>query len=197
MKKLRMITPLLAASLLAPAMFAQDRAAEHDALRALRERVVTAFAGTDMNALADCFTPEFAFTGSDQTLATDRAGLDAYYKEWFEGDDALLEKLEVTAEADAETHFTGPDSGYTHGTGLITYHLKAGPVVPIPSRWTATVRRVDGEWKVQTAHIGVNVLDNPVMEARVGFWRTASIGAGVAGLIVGALLARMFMKGKK
>jgi ketosteroid isomerase-like protein len=192
-----MITPLVVASFLGSALFAQDPAVEHEALRALRERLVSAFSGTDVNALADCFTPEFAFTGSDQTLATDRAGLEAYYAQWFEGDDALLEKMDVTAEADVETRFTGPESGYTHGTGLITYHLKAGPVVPIPSRWTATVRKIDGAWKVETAHIGVNILENPVMKARVGFWRTASIGAGVAGLVLGALLARMFMRDKK
>ena len=58
------------------------------------------------------------------------------------------------------------------------------------------MRKLEGEWKVETAHIGVNILENPVMQARVGFWRTASYAAGAGGLVLGLLLARL-MRGKR
>ena len=194
MNQLRLLAPLFAACLLVPQGVAQDRESDHDALRALRERLLSALGGTDADALAACFTPQFVFTGSDQSVATSRDELAAYYAEWFEGEDARLVKMEVSAEADVPTVFTGEDTGFSYGTGVITYHLTAGPVVPIPSRWTASVRKLDGEWRVETAHVGVNILENPVMKARVGLWRTATYAAAAGGVLVGLILARIFRK---
>lgn len=197
MKKLCLLTLLLTASLFASPLLAQDREADHQALRALRERLASALSETDADALADCFVPQFAFTGSDQTIATNREELEAYYSKWFRGDDPPLERMEVAAEADALTQFTGPDTGFSYGTGVITYHLTAGPVVPIPSRWTATLRKIDDEWKAETVHVGVNILENPVMKARVGFWRNTSFAAGVVGLLLGVFLSRFMGRSKK
>ena len=50
------------------------------------------------------------------------------------------------------------------------------------------MQKIDGEWKVITAHLGVDVLDNPVMAASVGFWKACAAGGGVGGFILGLIL---------
>jgi hypothetical protein len=54
-------------------------------------------------------------------------------------------------------------------------------------RWTAVVRKQDGRWKLTSAHIGVDLLDNPVVAAaKQGLWKVGGwLGGG--GLIIGAL----------
>ena len=186
--------PLLSLSLIlvAPALSAQDadadREADHQALRKLREEMVAAFNRLDMKAFRATFGKSFAFTGADQQIAASLEDLQAYHKKWFEGDDALLEKIELTAEADGKTQFTGDDTGFAYGTAQCRYHLTAGATVDIPARWTATMQKIDGEWKVITAHVGVDVLDNPVMTASVGFWKACAAGGGVGGFVLGLLL---------
>ena len=187
-------TPVLGLSLIlaAPALSAQvadaDREADHQALRKLREEMVTAFNRLDMKAFRATFGPSFAFTGADQEFAASTEDLQAYHKKWFEGDDALLEKIEITAETDGQTHFTGADTGFAYGTAQCLYHLTDGTKIDIPARWTATLQRIDGEWKVITAHLGVNVLDNPVMTASVGFWKASAAGGLGGGFVLGLLL---------
>ncbi len=184
--------PLLSLSLIlaAPALSAQDadREADHQALRKLREDMVAAFNRLDMQAFRATFGESFAFTGADQQIAASLEDLQAYHSKWFEGDDALLEKIELTAEADVMTQFTGDDTGFAYGTAQSRYHLTAGTTVDIPARWTATMQKIDGEWKVITAHVGVDVLDNPVMAASVGFWKACAAGGVVGGFVLGLLL---------
>ena len=58
------------------------------------------------------------------------------------------------------------------------------------------MQKIDGKWKVITAHVGVDVLDNPVMVASVGFWKMIAAGVGVLGLVLG-LVFGMFRGRRK
>jgi len=78
------------------------------------------------------------------------------------------------------------------GTLQDTFTLNDGRVLPLNSRWTATVIKSDsGTWKIAAFHASANVFDNPVMHIaahKVGMY---SGGAGLlAGLILGAIFFR-------
>jgi ketosteroid isomerase-like protein len=157
-----------------------DRDADHDALRALRTKVTTAINGEDVETLQTCFTREFVFTPVDQTVITNRAGLAAYYNRIFKDPESIVAKLETEPKADILTRFTGPDTGYCYGHALDRYTMKNGRIYSIPNRWTALVRREDGAWKIEAAHVGVNFIDNPVLEAAsMGFWRKVGVALGL------------------
>jgi ketosteroid isomerase-like protein len=78
------------------------------------------------------------------------------------------------------------------GTLQDTFTLNDGRVLPLNSRWTATVIKSDsGTWGIAAFHASANVFDNPVIHIathKVGMY---SGGAGLlAGLILGALFFR-------
>ncbi len=152
---------------------AAAREADHEALRALRKKVVTAISGQDLNALKTCFAKEFVFTTVDQTPITSQTDLVAYYERMFQAPDAPLSGMETDADAEILTRFTGPNTGYCYGTAKDTYTLRRnGRRIQIPSRWTCTMVKEEGMWKIAAAHAGVNFLDNPVVEARsMSLWR--------------------------
>jgi len=155
---------------------AGSREADHEELRELKTKVVAAINGQDLDALASCFTQSFAFTGADQTLVTTAAELKAYYQSVFKETSSLVTSIQTEAEAAALTRFIDKNTGYCYGTSTDIYTVKGGRKVCLENRWTATVVKVDGEWKVAAAHVGVNFLDNPVLEARtMPAWRKMAV----------------------
>ena len=64
-------------------------------------------------------------------------------------------------------------------------------------RWSATVVKEGGEWKVALAHVGTDFLDNPVLEGVKGFAKNLGLGAGVGGVVVGLVLGWLIGRGRR
>jgi hypothetical protein len=59
------------------------------------------------------------------------------------------------------------------------------------TRWTGTLVKKDGKWKVASFHASANAFDNPILWIalkKVGMW--VGIGAAVLGLVIGFLIGR-------
>jgi hypothetical protein len=85
-------------------------------------------------------------------------------------------KLTTAPDADVLTHFTADNAGYCYGRGVDTYTLKNGQVVRIRNRWTGVVGKEGGEWKVCAVHVGVNFLDNPLLDYKaMPFWKRLAL----------------------
>ena len=161
----------------------EPREADHEALRALRAQVTRAINARDVEALMSCFAEEFVFTATDQTVLTDRAGIEAYLNRWFKDPKSPLKTLTTEATADILTRFTDPNTAYCYGSSDDVYTLKNGHRVSIAGRWTAIVVKQAGTWKVAAAHAGVNFVDNPVMALRTMSWcRKLGVALGLAKL---------------
>jgi ketosteroid isomerase-like protein len=80
----------------------------------------------------------------------------------------------------------------SEGTLQDSFTLNDGRVLPLNSRWTATVVRAEGGgWKIASFHASANVFENPVIkiaERKMGM--IAGGGGLLLGLIIGALLFR-------
>jgi ketosteroid isomerase-like protein len=153
-----------------------EREADHNALRALMAKAKKAINEQDLDTLETCFTKEFAFTTADQSLITDRATLRAHYNRIFKSPDSIVVDLHSDPKAEILTRFTGPDTGYCYGHAVETYNIRNKRIFKIMNRWTALLRKEDGEWRMEAAHVGVNFIDNPVLEARsMGFWRKVGV----------------------
>jgi hypothetical protein len=153
-----------------------DREADHQALRELLVRATSAINTRDMDTLVTCLAEPFVFTLADQTVITNRAGLRAYYDRILDDPKTIVTKLATAPEADILTRFVAENTGYCYGRGVDTYTLKNGHVVRIGNRWTGVVLKEDGAWKVCAVHVGVNFMDNPVLDYKaMPFWRKLAV----------------------
>jgi len=169
----------------------ENREADHTALRALRAKAVEAINNQDSHALAACCTKEFAFTAIDQTLVTSEAQFNALFDRMFRAKDAPIASLKTEPEAEILTRFIDANTGICYGKTKDTYAMKDGRTVVMNARWTATVTKENGEWKVAAAHVGTDFLNNPVLTLAVSFGKKLALGTGVIGLVVGILLGRV------
>ena len=168
-----------------------DRGADHAALRTLRDKVAMAVNQQDMNALNACFAKTFSFTLLNQRVATQPQQVQALFDELFRGPGALLVSVKTEPQADGLTRFLDDHTGIAEGSSRETYVLKGGKSVHLTVRWSATVVKEDGAWKVATAHVGLDPLDNPLLDAANSFWKKVCLGSLVLGLLLGALLGRV------
>jgi len=149
---------------------AEENGAEHDALRALRDRAEQAINAGDMVALRGCLAKEFTFVTSEQTVLTDMPGVEAYWDGMFKNEKSPVTAMKSTFTADILTTFMAPNIGYCRGTSRDVYTLRNKRKVAVQNRWTTVLIKEDGAWKISTAHIGINFLDNPVLKAREMSW---------------------------
>lgn len=153
-----------------------DREADHDALRQLMKKTTAAINSQDLAALGACMAREFVFVTIDQTIITNREGIAAYYDRMLKGKDAPIAVLSCKPEAEILTRFFGENAGYCYGKSTDAYTLKDKRVFTLDVRWSSTVVKEDGQWKIATAHTGVDFMDNPVLTVRsMSFWRKIGI----------------------
>jgi ketosteroid isomerase-like protein len=163
------------------------RAADHAALRVLRDEMARALQARDAEKLATLLAREFVVTTVDQTAITKVSEIKPYLQRMFVGPQALLTGIEVNPEALVLTRFVSDTAGYCYGTSVDTYHLKSGGVTKMTTRWTALLVKEEGAWKVAAIHFGTNFLDNPVLDRSIAAGRNLAIGGLAVGLLVGGL----------
>ncbi|MHC5211436.1 MAG: nuclear transport factor 2 family protein [Planctomycetota bacterium] len=175
---------------LAAVTWAQDRAADHEALRVMRAAVAQAVSAHDADALAALLDDPFSITMVDQTHITSVEELRDHFARLFEGDDAVLESVRIEPEADVLSRFPGESLAVNHGNSRDTYTLTRGGEVVLDSRWTGMFRKTDAGWKITALHAGVNMLDNPVLSLaeRIKFWWGG--GGLIVGVVLGSFLRR-------
>jgi ketosteroid isomerase-like protein len=156
---------------------APDIEANHQALRELRKNVVDAVNGQDIDKLISFFSKTFVFTTvTQEVLTTDKAAKDFYYR-MLGSDDSPVKTLTVDPEADILTYFLSDDIGYCYGISKDSYTLRRnGRIIEIQSRWTAVVIKEDNQWKISVVHLGVDFVNNPILEASsMSLWRKFKI----------------------
>jgi len=174
-----------------------NREADHVALRALRDKVATAIDKQDMKALASCFAKDFAFIAVNQTLLTNETQVQEFFDRMFRSSEALVSSLKTEPKADIPTRFLDANTGICYGTSKDTYTMKSGKAVEMNVRWSATVVKENGEWKVALAQVGTDFLDNPVLDGVKAFATKLGIGAGIGGLVVGLVIGWLLTRGKR
>ena len=174
-----------------------NREADHAALRQLRDKAATAINNLDSKTLATCFAKEFAFTTVNQSVLTNQAQVQDFFDQMFHSKDALISGMKSEPTADILTRFIDQNTGVCYGSTKDTYTLKSGEVVTMTNRWSATVVKENGEWKIAMAHVGTDFLKNPVLDRTAAFAKKLAFGAGIGGLALGLILGRLMSCGKK
>jgi ketosteroid isomerase-like protein len=165
-----------------------DREADHAALRQLREKAAAGINNLDAKALASCFAKQFAFTAVTQTVITNEAQAQEFFDRMFRSKDALLTSMKTDPTADIRTRFIDENTGVCYGSTTDTYTLRSGETVMMTNRWSATVVKEDGQWKVALAHVGTDFINSPVVARIASFWRGVTVAAGIGGVVLGLVL---------
>lgn len=175
---------LLAMSVSVAAESEQDKK-DHEELRGLLKVFTQSFNSRNIEPLVPHLHKDFTVTMVNQDLVTTPAELKGYIDKQFSGPGALLKDVRIEPEPDIPTVFFEGRFGINRGGSTDTYTLKDGRVFVLKTRWTGTAIKQDGKWKVLNAHIGLNIIDNPILDAMNQMkWIWAAIAAA-AGLVVG------------
>lgn len=167
----------------------------HEELREVIGGIEQAVNSEHYDQLGQYFHKNMRVTTSNQEFLTSNEDITKFFNFWF-GPGGFLKKVEMKLEADALTEFYADKTiGIVRGSGVENCYLSDSRFFPMKTRWTATViKDEDGKWRILSLHIGVNFLDNPVLNvAKESTNYIVAAGAAVGfaiGLLIGILVWR-------
>jgi ketosteroid isomerase-like protein len=176
----------------APAAAPVTVAETHQELRRVRDEMLDAWKRRDIDALLAHVDPNVVVTWQNGTVSRGPDAIRAFYKTMLGGDASVLASINSTLTVDDLSVLQGPDTAIAFGNIHDDMTFKrplffAGPTsLSLSSRWTATLVRKAGEWKLASYQAGVNPFSNPVLEMAT---RAAGRIGAVVGFIIGVLVA--------
>jgi ketosteroid isomerase-like protein len=184
----------------AAAVASPDTAAVHEELRRLRDQLLAAWQRRDIEGVLAHVDPDIVVTWQNGEVNRGPDAIRRFYKEMLEGEGSILANLESTLTVDDLSILHGPDTAIAFGSIHDAFTFKrplastaaigAGKTLALTSRWTATVVRTAGEWKLASYHVSANVFSNPVQDLAVkAAGRLGSIVGFLIGVIVALLIA--------
>jgi ketosteroid isomerase-like protein len=197
MKALTLIaTVLVAGVLIAPAQNTPAAADDDEAaITHLREGLIDSFNRGDIDGLVGFLDTNAVVTWQNGEVSQGPAGVRAYYDRMMKGDRPIVRK--VTAAPKILGRQLHGDWGVSWGELNDTFELTDGRQLQFNSRFTATIARRGDRWVVTAYHASINAFDNPVLTLavkKVGC--VAGLGGGIAGVVVGLVLARFLIRPK-
>ena len=107
----------------------------------------------------------------------------AYYGRMVGHDKAILSKYLTKASIGAPAKFYG-DIAIADGSAMDEFYPIARGFFRLDSRWSTTVIKNAGQWKIVALHLSSNVFNNPLLDEV----QTNIVKAGIAGLLIGLAL---------
>ena len=162
----------------------------------LRTGLLDAFNKKDVDKLLTFLHPEVVVTWQNGEVSKGRAGVKEYYDRMMTGPNAIVES--VTAAPEVEGRSVNGDTSISFGKMNDTFKLKDGMEFHLNSRFSAWLVRENGVWLVRGFHLSANVFDNEIQTTiihKAMLW--TGLGAGLGGLILGFVVARMLRKPAK
>jgi uncharacterized protein (TIGR02246 family) len=156
----------------------------HDELRALKKDVEEALNKGDLDKVLTFLDKDVVVTWMNGEVSKGPQGVREYYERMTKGPNRVVDVFKTAPVVDDLTHLYG-NTGVAYGSSKDYFKLTDGSEFTVPTRWSATVVKENGRWKIANFHASTNVFDNPVLW--LGIRRTAWWAGGIA-LVVGLLL---------
>jgi uncharacterized protein (TIGR02246 family) len=169
----------------------------HEELRALRREMVEAINKNDMDALLSHLDKDVVVTWMDASVSRGPRGVKEYIEKMTKGENRKVNSHSTQAEVDELTHLYG-NTGVATGHSRDQFVLTDGRDFAVDTRWTATLVKKEGKWKVASFHSSADMFDNPVLFIAVRRTATWAGGiAGVAGLAIGFVVVWLLRRRKQ
>ena len=208
MLKKNVAVALAAAVLLSGAvqpLFAQEQDAGveaiHDEIRALKKGAEEAFnaigsAGAEGNveSILQYVHDEVVLAAMNGDVVVGKQGIREYFVEKMSGPESTVASVHHTFRVGDLTTLYGDDTGVAYGDTVGTYELNNGMSFTVDANWTATMVKEDGKWLLASFQFAPSIFENPLVDKAVSMVYWIAAIAGVIGLIVGFLLARIFRR---
>jgi ketosteroid isomerase-like protein len=182
----------------------QSREATHAGLRALRDALLEAWQHRDLDALLSHVAPNIVVTWQNGEVSRGPDGVRKFYDEVLNGRDRIVANVASTLKVDELSILYGNETAIAFGSihdDLTLNHsiaraafLGTGNVLALDSRWTATLVKIDGEWKLASYHVSTDAFSNPILSKAIAMGERSAIFAGVGGLIIGGLATWFFLR---
>jgi len=186
------------------AAMSPDVEATHTALRALRDSLLDAWTRRDMDALLTHVDPDVVVTWQNGELSRGPEGIRKFYNEVMVGPNRLISDISSTLKVDELSILHGDNAAIAFGSihddftlsrGIArTAVLGSGDKFSLDSRWTATMVKKDGQWKLASYHVSVDAFSNPILSKAVAVAKQAAIIAGIVGLLLGAIVTWFYTR---
>jgi ketosteroid isomerase-like protein len=182
----------------------QSQEATHAELRALRDALLEAWQHRDLDAMLTHVAPNVVVTWQNGEVSRGAKGVRKFYDEVLNGPDKIVANIASTLRVDELSILYGNETaiafGSIHDDVTLSHSiaraafLGAGDVLALDSRWTATLVKLDGQWKVASYHVSTDAFSNPILSMAIAAGKRSALLAAVCGLIVGALVVWFFLR---
>jgi uncharacterized protein (TIGR02246 family) len=169
----------------------------HKQLRILRDELVEAVNKQDIDALLTHLDKNIVVTWLDGQVSKGPQEVREYIEKMTKGENRKVNSYKTKATVEDLTHLYG-DTGVAFGHSDDQFVLTDGRELDVNTRWTATLVKKDGKWKLAAFHASTDMFDNPVLRIavkRIALW--AGGIAGAAGLVIGLIIAFFFRRRKQ
>ena len=166
----------------------------HDELRALRDRMYAAYENRDVDALLSDCSDEIVITWQNGDRNVGHDAFRDFYKEMMSGENAIVKDISTTFEVDAESILYGDDTAIARGSVRDRFELSSGSDLVLSSKWTATVVKQQGDWKVASFHVSASIFDNAVLDKVKNSLFLVGAACGAIGLVLGWLLSSVLRR---
>jgi ketosteroid isomerase-like protein len=164
---------------------------DHDLLRQMKDQFVKAYNDRDIDGMLSVLDPRISFTAMNGEAVYGHEGVRGYHERLTTGPDASVKGTAITAvEADDLTVIHDGHFGVSAGWADSSYQLKGGLNFATRIRWSCTMVKKDGAWKVVSMHTSSNIFDNPVLRMTRKAAAAKAVVATLAGLAAGFFLGR-------
>jgi uncharacterized protein (TIGR02246 family) len=172
----------------AAATRAQQEDPVHNELRALRDAMIEAINSKDAEAMLSHLHENVVVTWMNGEVSRGPAEVKAYYDRMMIGENAVVESVAIKPTVERLADVYG-DTAVAFGTSDDHFKLKAGMEFDVHSRWSATLLKEGGQWKIVSFHGSTNLFDNPLLNGakRAIYW------SGAGGLVLGVALSTLFV----
>lgn len=174
-----------------PAGMTPEEAATHEALRALRDRLVAGVNDKNPDAILADLDDDILFTAMNNEVVHGKDEARAYYAKMLVGSQRIVKDMSLTVEVDdLSILLADGEVALAAGSSLADFDMMVGDRFQVPLRWTATLRNTESGWKVAAIHFSANMFDNPLMSGFQTFAYALAGGLLVIGLVIGWLVGR-------
>ncbi|MGH7137146.1 MAG: YybH family protein [Pirellulales bacterium] len=162
----------------------------HDELRAMRDGLLEAANALDLDGIVSYCDDEISLTTPDAVLSKGKDAVREYFYAKAKGPDRVVEQFHSTPTVDALSTLYGGDTAVATGTSVDHFTLTNGLEFDLNSRWSATLVKRDGQWRLANYHTATDVFDNPLLRTAKRWLWWAAGGGLLVGVLVGFLLGR-------
>jgi ketosteroid isomerase-like protein len=171
-----------------PELHAEDR----KQLLNLMHEVEAAINEQNIDRMLTQFDDNATVTWLNAEVSRGKPEIKAYYQRMVGGEHAILKKYLTKAKLAAPARFYGDIAVADGSTADEFFPWKRG-VFRFDSRWSGTMAKIDGQWKLVALHLSTNVFTNPLIAEYEQMLWYVGIGAFAAGLLL-AFLAFKFLR---